>query len=114
MDKKGYHTWVMHDFGKLFMCYSQANIWHHYRVESAHPEQPWQLLMFTMQSEVRYLWGIIGTQTDILYPILIVECNWCMKSAIECFSAKIQAYVIETMQDHQKGKMECKIVANNM
>ena len=43
-----------------------------------------------------------------------MECNWCMKSAIECFCAKIQTYVIETIQDHQKGKMECKIVANNM
>ena len=48
------------------------------------------------------------------YPVLMVECNRCVKPAIECFCAKIQTYVTETMQHHQQGKIDCKIVANNM
>ena len=48
------------------------------------------------------------------YPALLLECNWCMKSAVECICAKIQTYVLDTMQEHIQGKLECKLVANNM
>jgi hypothetical protein len=48
------------------------------------------------------------------YPVLLTECIWCIKPSSECVCAKIQPFVTETMQDHIRGRIDCKIISNNM
>ena len=48
------------------------------------------------------------------YPVLLTECIWCIKPSSECVCAKIQPFVTETLQEHVRGRIDCKIISNNM